>query len=267
MFFVRRSELKTLVSALSLLVIGFILGGCAPSASQLKGVIEKNPDIVFSTIEKNPEKFIEVVNKAARKAQEQKRSKQASDEKKRREDEFKNPVKPLIEADRPILGKKEASVTIVEYSDFECSYCSKAYGTIKQIMEEYGDKVRVVYKHLPLEFHPNAVPAARYFIAIGMQSGDKAYKFHDILFEQQAKIKGGESFLKKTARKVGVNMKKLAKDLKSSKVEKQLKSDIAEARKFGFSGTPGFLINGVSLKGAYPYPEFKKVIDRHLSNI
>ena len=256
-----RNILQVLVGTL----VALFLVGCSPSASQLKSVIEENPDIVFAAIEKDPEQFIQVVNKAARQAQEQKRAKQAQEETQRRENEFKNPVKPVIEKDRPILGQKDAPITIVEYSDFECPYCTRGYQTIKEVMKAYGDKVRLVYKHLPLDFHPNAAPAARYFIAIGMQSAAKAYKFHDLIFENQKGLKKGEAFLKKTAKQAGVDMAKLAKALKSPKVEKQLKADIAEARKYGMSGTPGFLINGVSLKGAYPFPEFKKIIDRHLS--
>ncbi len=61
-------------------------------------------------------------------------------------------------------------------------------------------------------------------------------------------------------------MKKLEKDLGSETITKRIETDMAEARKFDFSGTPGFLINGVSLRGAYPFPEFKAIIDRHLAN-
>ena len=98
-----------------------------------------------------------------------------------------------------------------------------------------------------------------------MQDPVKAEKFHDNIFENQKKLNSGkEKFLKELAKKVGADMKKLAKDIESDAVKKIVESDMAEAKKFGFSGTPGFLVNGVSLKGAYPFAEFKKIIDRHL---
>ena len=154
----------------------------------------------------------------------------------------------------------------MEYSDFECPFCSRGYRTLKEVMGKYPDKIRVVYKHLPLNFHPLAEPAARYYEAIALQSHDKATSFHDKLFEEQAKMKTeGEAILDRLAKEVGANVTKLKKDKDSKTVTDIIEADKAEAAKFGFSGTPGFLINGVSIKGAYPAAEFQKVIDRHLA--
>lgn len=246
-----------------IMAIGFV--GCAPTPSQLKKVVEENPEIVLNAIEKHPDKFLETLNNAARKAQEMQRQKQAESEEQRFEEEFKNPKKPEIDKARAMFGPDNAPITIVEYSDFECPYCSRGYETIKQVMSEYGDKVRVLYKHLPLDFHPMAMPAAQYYEAIALQSAAKAKKFHDHIFENQKSLSSGkEKFLKDAAKKVGANLAQVMKDIDSDKVKKRIEADMAEARKFEFSGTPGFLVNGVSLKGAYPFPEFKKVIDRHL---
>ncbi len=262
--------MKKQISALAtgLMALG-ILGmiGCTPSASQLKKLVEENPDIVFGAIEKNPAKFIDVVNKAAREAQGKAREQEEKDEMTRMEDEFKNPKKPEINSDDVVFGNASAPVTIVEYSDFECPYCGRGYQTIKQVMKEYGDKVRVVFKDLPLEFHPMAMPAAKYFQAIAKQDPKKAHAFHDMVFENQADLKkDGEKFLEKTAKKVGADMAKLKKDKDSDGIKKIIDTDMAEAKKFEFSGTPGFLINGVSVKGAYPFEFFKKIIDRHLAS-
>lgn len=241
---------------------------CAPSAKQLKEAIEKDPSIVFVAIEKDPAKFIEVVNKAAQDAQRVAGEKAQNDEKKSREEEFKNPLKPELQEGRVIFGKKDAPVTIFEYSDFQCPYCSRGYQTIKQVEKEYGDKVRVVFKHLPLDFHPLAMPAAKYFEAIAKQSHEKAAKFHDTLFENQAQMKDkGEKLLSETAKKLGVDMKKLSTDLKDESIAQRIAADMEEAKKFNMSGTPGFIINGVSLRGAYPFPEFKQIIDQHLSTL
>jgi len=100
-----------------------------------------------------------------------------------------------------------------------------------------------------------------------MQDASKAKKFHDLVFDGQKQLGSGKtSFLDKMAKKAGANMGKLKKDLESDAVKEIIEADMAEAKKFGFSGTPGFLVNGVSLKGAYPFSEFKKIIDRHLEN-
>ena len=241
--------------------------GCAPSASKLKEMIEKDPSIVFGAIEKNPDKFLEVVNKAAKEAQAKSAQKAQDEETAKREEEFKNPLKPVIDEKRAFYGPADAKITIVEYSDFECPFCSRGFNTIQEVKKAYPGQIRFVFKHLPLDFHPKARPAAEYFEAIAMQSSEKAYKFHDMIFENQDKLKSqGEAFMKEAAKKAGADMAKVAKDIKSEEVKKRIDADIAEAQSFGISGTPGFLINGVSLKGAYPFPEFKTIIDKHLAS-
>lgn len=240
------------------------LAGCT-SKQQLEKVIADNPEIVFNAIKKNPKKFVEVVNEAVRTAQETARADEEKEEQGRLEEEFKNPKQAAVEDGRVIFGKKDAPVTIIEYSDFQCPYCGRGWNTMKEVEKAYGDKVRVVFKHLPLDFHPLAMPAAKYFEAIGMQDHSKAEKFHDMIFANQAKLnQDGEKFLKEATKKVGANLAKVEKDMNSEAVTKRIAADMEEAKKFEFSGTPGFLVNGVSLKGAYPFPEFKKIIDRHL---
>ena len=250
---------------LFLSVLALSLVNCAPSAKQLKEAVEKDPSIVFAAIEKDPEQFIEVVNKAAQNAQKKAQEKAMADESKKRDEEFKTPLKPVIDESRVIFGPKDAKITIVEYSDFECPYCSKGYATIEEVLKAYPKDVRVLYKHLPLDFHPMAMPTARYFEALAMQDHAKAEKFYHIVFENQGDLRAKkDAFLKETAKKVGANMSRLEKDLKDEKITKTIETDMEEARKFNFSGTPGFLINGVSLRGAYPFSEFKDIIDRHL---
>ena len=253
-------------SILWLAGLGLVLAGCAPSAKQLKEAVEKDPSIVFVAIEKDPEKFIEVVNKAARDAQQKGAEKAAQDETKKRDEEFANPLKPEIQEGRAIEGPKDAKITLVEYSDFECPYCSRGFQTVKEVMKAYPGQIRFVFKHLPLEFHPKAMPAAKFFEAVARQGQEKAYKFHDLVFENQADLRAkGEAFLKDSAKKAGADMKKLEKDLADPKLMDRINADMEEAKKFNFSGTPGFLINGVSLRGAYPFPEFKTIIDRQLA--
>jgi len=246
-------------------VVALTITGCT-SKQQIEKAIADNPDIVFNAIKKNPKRFVEVVNEAVRTAQESGREDEAKEEAARMDEEFKNPKQPAVEEGRVIFGNKDAPITIVEFSDFQCPYCSRGYQTVKEIQKAYGDKVRIVFKHLPLDFHPLAMPAAKYFEALALQDHKMAEKLHDGIFEDQKALnQDGEKFLKNLAKKAGADMKKLEKDLNSEAVQKRIAADMEEAKKFDFSGTPGFLINGVSLRGAYPAPEFKKIIDRHLA--
>jgi protein-disulfide isomerase len=264
--FIMEEILKALKLA-TLTAMALSLVHCAPTSKQLKDAIEKDPSIVFVAIEKDPEQFIEVVNKAAQNAQKKAQEKAMAEEGKKRDEEFKNPLKPEIQEGRVIFGPKDAKITIVEYSDFECPYCAKGYATIEEVMKTYPKDVRVIYKHLPLEFHPMAMPAAHYFEAIAAQDHAKAEKFYKMVFENQGELRAKkEAFLKDTAKKVGADVKKVEKDLNSDAINKRIEGDMEEAKKFGFSGTPGFLINGVSLRGAYPFADFKEIIDRHLKD-
>lgn len=252
-------------STLVLSVLALLAAAGCTSKQQLEKTIEENPEIVFNAIKKNPKKFVEVVNEAVKTAQESARADEEKEESKRIEEEFKNPKQAKVEDGRVIFGKKDAPVTIIEYSDFQCPYCGRGFNTVKEVEKNYGDKVRIVFKHLPLDFHPMAMPAAKYFEAIALQDHSKAEKFHDMVFSNQQKLnQDGEKFLKDTAKKVGANLAKVEKDITTEAVTGRIAADMEEAKKFEFSGTPGFLINGVALKGAYPFPEFKRIIDRHL---
>ena len=260
-------------------IVAFLMAGCAPSAEQIKhllaenpeiiaAAVEENPQAVLSAIEKDPERFMAVVNAAAQAARAKAQAEEARREGEEREAEFKDPKLPVLAVDRVYWGQPDAPITIVEYSDFECPYCARGYRTVKDLMVEYGDSVRLLYKHLPLEMHEEALPAALYFEAIALQSNDAARRFHDALYENQAQLRGqGNAWMESVARSLGVDMERLQEDVQSEVVRSRVEADMEEAAAFGFKGTPGFLINGVSLKGAYPAAAFKEVIDRHLRNL
>ncbi len=240
----------------------FLLTGCTTTqdVSSLKQVLEENPDILTNAIRKNPQPIMEAINDAAQETRKQQLAKAQQAEDDARAEARKNPKTPEISDDRVIFGEKKGDVpiTIVEYSDFQCGYCGRAYNTIKEIIKKYEGKVRVIYKHLPLDFHPMAKPAAHYYEAIALQNHNKAQQFHDKIFEQQSNLtSGGKDFLDQLAKEVGANMARLKKDLESDKVKQRVENDDAEAKRFGFNGTPGFLINGVPLNGAQPLSAFE----------
>ena len=117
-----------------------------------------------------------------------------------------------------------------------------------------------MFKHLPLPFHPMALPTAKRFEAIALQSGKKAYAFHNEVFKNQEGLSGGEAFLDALVKKVGANVEQVKKDMDSPQVKKNIESDQAEAKKYNITGTPGFVVAGVTLRGAYPIQNFEDII-------
>lgn len=233
------------------------LTSCGPAF--LKKLLKDNPEIITESIRANPEKYMEALAEAQRQLMVERRKKQQEKELATREEECKNPKKPELKDSRVYFGNKNAPITIVEYSDFQCGYCAKAMGTVKQVLKAYPDKVRVLYKHKPI-LGPNSLKAAEYYEAIGMQDSKKAQEFHDMIFNKKGNLRdGGEKFLKELAKKLKVDMSKLEKDL--NLVGDTISADQSEADKFGFSGTPGFLVGGVSVPGALPFSEFKKILE------
>jgi protein-disulfide isomerase len=104
------------------------------------------------------------------------------------------------------------------------------------------------------------MPAAQWLEAVSIQSPEKAWKFHDILFENQDKL--GVDFFKKTAKDLGVDVERCEQDAESQAVKDRIAADVEEAKKYGFNGTPGFLLNGIPVKGAYPVEYFEDIIKK-----
>ncbi len=141
-----------------------------------------------------------------------------------------------------VKGSERAKVTIIEWSDFQCPFCSRVVGTMEQIEKAYGKHVRVAFKHNPLPFHPNAAPAATAALAAGEQG--KFWEMHDQLFHNQQNLQPAD--FEKYAQAIGLDVAKFK-------------------AKFGARGTPAFFINGRPLSGAQPFEAFKKVIDEELA--
>ena len=253
------------MSFLLLLVSALFFVSCK-SDEQLKKDIMKimvdHPEILTQAIEKNPAEFMTSIQKAAKNAQAAMAKKREEDEKKKFEAAMDKPLVPEIRKDESIRGTKGGPIVLIEYSDFQCPYCTKGFQTVLQLMDKYKGKVQFIFKHLPLSFHPQAMIASQYYEAIRLQAPEKAFAFHDEVFKNQGKLRLGEPFLKKIAKKVGANMKKLAKDYKTDAVIARIEADKKEAAKFGMQGTPGFLLNGVPIRGAYPVSHFEDIITK-----
>ena len=162
--------------------------------------------------------------------------------------------------DAPQKGPKDAPVTIVEFSDYQCPFCSRAHNTVLELEKQYGDKVRVVMKQHPLDFHPNAKPAALAAMAAGAQG--KYWEMHNKLFANQQQL-SPETY-EKYAGELGLNMDKFKADMASPQFQATITKDTAQAMQLGATGTPAFFINGKKISGAQPIDNFKKVIDEEL---
>ena len=177
---------------------------------------------------------------------------------------LKEPPKPRkqVEAKGPSRGPENAKVTIVEFSDFQCPFCSRAHDTVEEVMSAYAGKVRLVFRHFPLEFHQQAGKAAEAAACANEQT--KFWEYHSVLFKNQQKLQLED--LKAHAASLGLDGAKFAECLDSGRHAKLVEEDMAAGKKLGVSGTPAFFINGVMLSGAQPLEEFKKVIDAELAN-
>jgi protein-disulfide isomerase len=166
-----------------------------------------------------------------------------------------------VEATGPAKGPESAPVTIVEFSDFQCPFCSRAKGTVDEVVKTYGDKVRLVFRHFPLSFHQDAPKAAEASACAADQN--KFWEFHDKLFSNQAALKVDD--LKKAAADLGLDTARFNECLDSGKKAELVKKDQTAGEKAGVTGTPAFFINGIALSGAVPAEEFKAIIDSELS--
>jgi protein-disulfide isomerase len=160
----------------------------------------------------------------------------------------------------PERGPKTAKVTIIQFSDFQCPFCSRVEPTISDLEKEYGKDIRVVWKNNPLPFHQNAMPAAKASVAAAAQG--KFWEFHDKLFADQAHL--DDATYEKYAKELGLNMAKFKAAMADPKTDADIKADMALAEKLGSRGTPGFFINGRPLRGAQPKESFKTVIDKEI---
>jgi protein-disulfide isomerase len=164
----------------------------------------------------------------------------------------------------PVKGAKNAKVTIYEYSDFHCPFCSRGNDTVQQVLKEYGKDVNLVFKAFPLPFHKKAEPAHRAALAAHKQG--KFWEMHDKMFATSKEARDGDinEIIQRSAKEVGLNMAKFDKDFASDALKALVQDEIKQGQKIGVRGTPAFFINGNRLVGAQPFPKFKELIDKEL---
>ena len=169
-----------------------------------------------------------------------------------------------LQKDAPSLGPADASVTIVEFSDFECPFCVRWHQEVwPQISAAYQGKFRLVYRDFPLiQAHPNAEGAAIAARCAGEQ--DLYWEFHDLLFMGEMEL--SPLTFETYAARLELDKDSFSQCLKSPEILQQVINDLSLGEMVGIDGTPTFFINGYRIKGAQPFEEFQKVIDSILSN-
>ena len=161
----------------------------------------------------------------------------------------------------PVRGREDAPVTIVEFSDFQCPFCARANAVMETVWKTYGDNVRWVFKHNPLDFHLDAPLAHRAALAAGEQG--KFWEMHDAIFRDQRAMKRDD--LVRLAGSLGLEMTRFTADLDNERLKGLVQRDMAEGLRVGVDGTPTFFVNGHRLVGAKPFEAFKALIDRELA--
>ncbi len=167
--------------------------------------------------------------------------------------------------DSPVLGPANALVTIVEFSDYQCPFCSRVEDTMRQIRQQYGNDVRLVWKDAPLPFHDRAMPAAVAGREVFAQGGNaKFWAFHDLMYQNQQNL--DNATLERLAQQVGgINMERFRAALANNTHQARVQQDMQLAQRLNASGTPNFFINGTNLVGAQPFDRFKTLIDQVLA--
>ena len=165
----------------------------------------------------------------------------------------------------PALGRKDAPVTLVEFSDFQCPYCKLAAPAVKQVAQKLGDKVQIVYRQYPIEsLHPFALKAAEASLCANDQG--KFWELHDAMFADQARLAVND--LKQTARRLGLDGKEFDSCLDSGRHATQVQTDLKEGQRVGLTGTPTIFINGVIVDGgAVGFSVLEGLIKRELSRM
>lgn len=171
---------------------------------------------------------------------------------------------PEVTNEDHIRGNKDAPVTIVEFSDLQCPFCRRFHPTMQQILQNYPNQVRWVYKHFPLDaIHSEARPAAEASECVWEQKGEDGFwQFVDGVFENQDRI--GSALYRELAQQTGVNTAQFEQCVSSRKYQQKVEDQYQQGVAAGVQGTPGSFVNGEEVSGAVPYTQLESVVKRAL---
>lgn len=156
-------------------------------------------------------------------------------------------------------GDPNAAITLLEYGDYECPYCGKAYSVIKQLQDKMGKRLLFAFRNFPLtDMHPNAELAAEAAEAAGKQG--KFWEMHDALYENQDEL--GEPLIIRISKQIGLDVDELLADLRARAFKARVREDFMTGVRSGVSGTPGFFINGVKFNRQWDFDTLLNELER-----
>ena len=165
-----------------------------------------------------------------------------------------------VEAIGPSIGADNAKITIVEFLDFECSFCRQGIQLVGEVMKAYPGQIKLYFRHFPLDFHANALKASQ--AAHCAHDQGKFWEYHDMLFENQEKLEVEN--LKEYANTLALDSTKFTQCLDSGQHAETVQKDMEAGKLAGVNGTPAFFVNGMQLSGIPPIEKFKDVIEQEL---
>ena len=167
-------------------------------------------------------------------------------------------LKPAVSVRDHIQGAGDAPIELVEYGDYQCPHCGRAYPVIKSIQGRMGKKLKFIFRNFPLaDAHPNAMHAAIAAEAAALQG--KFWEMHDIIFENQIHL--GDSHLVKYAARIGLDTDQFKDDFEKPATAERVEADFESGIRSGVNGTPSFFINGQKYNGDWEGEEFLKYLE------
>ncbi|MDD9944677.1 MAG: DsbA family protein [Myxococcales bacterium] len=167
----------------------------------------------------------------------------------------------LLVGEPPAFGPSGARVTLVEFSDFQCPYCAMAAAAVKKIKQEYGDRIRFVFRQFPLSFHEHAQRAAEASMAAHAQG--KFWELHDLMFENQARLEASD--LREYAEKIGLDLKAYDQAVTENAYADAVRTDLALGERVFVNGTPTLFINGKRAQNPTDFDAIKPMIEAALA--
>lgn len=236
----------------ALLAACFVFIGCSPTQSTAGNSVDpKLKEQVLQVIRENPQAILDSVQAYQQERQQSLKAAQESFFQ-----AMKTNPKSAI-GDSPTTGSAAQQIVLLEFSDFQCPFCARAYDTVKQFMAKHEDKVTLAYKHFPLtSIHPQALPAAK--AAWAAQQQGKFWEYYGALFEGQKEL--GEPLYGSIAQKLNLKLDKFNTDRNSPAAEAAIQKDVQLAQQLGIEGTPFFIMNGQTFSGAIELSEMESIL-------
>jgi protein-disulfide isomerase len=252
-----------IASLLCLLCSAATAGAASLSEEELAGmlrqILKQQPALVLDVLRDHSEHVLDI-------AQQGSHIRRKKNMEKQWHEDLKQP-KSVNTANRPVLGPANAPVTVIAFSDFTCPYCQQAAEVLDRIIRARPQDVKFLFKHMPHGKDSPARLASEYFVAASLQNERAPWLLYNSFFaDPDALTADAQNTVATAAAQAGLDMKKLAADLKTKKISTIIEEDQADAKKLKVEGTPFFLVNNLTIRGAVSYDIFNAAVDMALAH-